>query len=140
MRRPLGQRPSGGREASQQPGDVPRRVLEIDQPHELVRRMGSIPRTPADAGAHHRHASTGEQVHRGGSAGQWNDERGLAVDLVGHLSGEPHEVMFVGPNGTVVEPGYLAGTVLLWTRGKVTYRLEGNLSLASALELARSVS
>jgi len=56
------------------------------------------------------------------------------------LSGEPHEVMFVGPNGTVVEPGYLAGTVLLWTRGKVTYRLEGNLSLARALELARSVS
>jgi len=55
------------------------------------------------------------------------------------LSGRPHEVMFTGPNGEVVSPVYLAGTVLLWERGGVTFRLEGNLSRARAVELARSV-
>ena len=37
------------------------------------------------------------------------------------------------------EPTYLAGTVLLWNRGPVLLRLEGDLTRAEALELARSV-
>ena len=34
---------------------------------------------------------------------------------------------------------YLAGTVLLWNRGPLLLRLEGDLTRAEALELAESV-
>jgi hypothetical protein len=33
----------------------------------------------------------------------------------------------------------LAGNVLVWTRGDLTLRLEGNLTRQRALELARSI-
>jgi hypothetical protein len=56
------------------------------------------------------------------------------------LSGEPHDLMFTAPNGeTVFEPVFLAGTTLVWERGPLTMRLEGDLTLAQALEIARSV-
>jgi hypothetical protein len=63
-----------------------------------------------------------------------NGERGLFVD------GPDHFVMFLDENGVISdEPTYLAGTVLLWNRGGLLLRLEGDLTLAEALELAESV-
>ena len=61
-------------------------------------------------------------------------ERGLFI------SGDEHFVMFVGPDSLITdEPTFLAGTVLLWNRGDLLLRLEGDLKRAEALELARSV-
>lgn len=61
-------------------------------------------------------------------------ERGL------FLSGDEHVVMFVGEDGRVTgEETHLAGTVLLWNRGELLLRLEGELSRAEALELAQMV-
>ena len=61
-------------------------------------------------------------------------ERGLFV------SGDQHFVMFLDANGAVAdERTYLAGTVLLWNRGQLLLRLEGDLTRAEALELAESV-
>lgn len=61
-------------------------------------------------------------------------ERGLFV------SGDEHVVMFVDENGSITdEPTFLAGTVLLWNRGDLLLRLEGDLTRAEALELAASV-
>ena len=62
------------------------------------------------------------------------DERGLFI------SGDEHFVMFLGPDSVITdEPTFLAGTVLLWNRGDLLLRLEGDLTRAEALELARSV-
>ena len=36
------------------------------------------------------------------------------------------------------EPTYLAGTVLLWNRGELLLRLEGDLTQAEAVRLAES--
>jgi hypothetical protein len=61
-------------------------------------------------------------------------ERGLFV------TGDDHYVMFVDENSMITdEPTYLAGTVLLWNRGPLLLRLEGDLTRAQALELAESV-
>ena len=61
-------------------------------------------------------------------------ERGLFI------SGEEHFVMFLGPDSAITdERTFLAGTVLLWNRGDLLLRLEGDLTRAEALELARSV-
>ena len=61
-------------------------------------------------------------------------ERGLFI------SGDEHFVMFLGPDSLITdEPTFLAGTVLLWNRGDLLLRLEGDLTRAEALELARSV-
>lgn len=61
-------------------------------------------------------------------------ERGLFI------SGGEHIVMFLDENGAVTgEPTYLAGTVVLWNRGPLLMRLEGDLTREEALELARSV-
>ena len=61
-------------------------------------------------------------------------ERGLFV------TGDDHFVMFVDENGAITdEHTYLAGTVLLWNRGPLLLRLEGDLTRAEALELAESV-
>jgi hypothetical protein len=60
-------------------------------------------------------------------------ERGLFI------AGD-HFVMFVNENGAVTdEPTFLAGTVLLWNRGPLLLRLEGDLTRAEAVELARSI-
>ena len=61
-------------------------------------------------------------------------EQGLFV------TGEEHFVMFRNEDGnTTDEPTYLAGTVLLWNRGELLLRLEGDLTREQALVLARSV-
>jgi hypothetical protein len=61
-------------------------------------------------------------------------ERGLFI------TGDEHFVMFLDENSAIAdEPTYLAGTVLLWNRGPLLLRLEGDLTRAEALELARSV-
>ena len=61
-------------------------------------------------------------------------ERGLFI------TGDEHFVMFFDENGAITdEPTFLAGTVLLWNRGPLLLRLEGDLTRAGALELASSV-
>jgi hypothetical protein len=61
-------------------------------------------------------------------------ERGLFI------TGDEHFVMFLNEHGRISdEQTYLAGTVLLWNRGPLLLRLEGDLTRAEALELARSV-
>ncbi len=61
-------------------------------------------------------------------------ERGLFV------SGDEHFVMFLDENEEIAdELTYLAGTVLLWNRGPLLLRLEGDLTRDQALELAESV-
>ena len=56
------------------------------------------------------------------------------------ITGDDHFVMFRDENGAITdERTYLAGTVLLWNRGELLLRLEGDLTRAEALELADSV-
>jgi hypothetical protein len=56
------------------------------------------------------------------------------------ITGADHFVMFRDKNGAIRdEKTYLAGTVLLWDRGPLLLRLEGDLTRVEALELARSV-
>jgi len=61
-------------------------------------------------------------------------ERGLFI------TGDEHFVMFVDEIGAIKdEPTYLVGTVLLWNRGPLLLRLEGDLTRDEAIELAESV-
>lgn len=61
-------------------------------------------------------------------------ERGLFI------TGDDHFVVFRDETGAITgERTYLAGTVLLWNRGPLLLRLEGDLTQAEALELAGSV-
>ena len=61
-------------------------------------------------------------------------ERGLFI------TGDQHFVMFFDEKGAIDdEETYLAGTVLLWNRGPLLLRLEGDLTRAKAVELAESV-
>jgi hypothetical protein len=61
-------------------------------------------------------------------------EPGLFVD------GADHFVMFLDENGEISdEETYLAGTVLLWNRGPLLLRLEGDMTLGEAIALAKSV-
>jgi hypothetical protein len=56
------------------------------------------------------------------------------------LSGEPHLVLLLDESGFVVEDSArLAGNVLVWEDGGVTYRLEGDFSEDEAVELAESL-
>jgi hypothetical protein len=56
------------------------------------------------------------------------------------LSGEPHVFYYVDASGESHEgTAYLARDTLLWTRGGITFRLEGDLSRTQALEIAESV-
>jgi hypothetical protein len=56
------------------------------------------------------------------------------------IEGAPHEFLFIAPNGQVVSaPLRLDKNTLLWQRGRVLLRLEGDLSLAQALRVARSL-
>jgi hypothetical protein len=56
------------------------------------------------------------------------------------LSGEAHFLVLLDENGLIVEDSArLARDVLIWERGGVGYRLEGDLTLDEALRLARSV-
>jgi hypothetical protein len=56
------------------------------------------------------------------------------------LTGEPHVFAYTTPDGAFHdEPVYLARDVLLWERGPLTLRLEGELTRDQALELAGRV-
>ncbi len=67
----------------------------------------------------------------GGATGvEWLDFDGAPALWI---SGAGHNVYFPGTSPR------LAGNVLVWERGSVTYRLEGTLSKSAALELARSL-
>jgi hypothetical protein len=56
------------------------------------------------------------------------------------LTGEPHVFYYVDAQGRFDDENVrLAGDVLLWERGQLTLRLEGDLSKADAAEIARSV-
>ena len=74
-------------------------------------------------------AATGTTVEQVRIAG----EPGLFV------SGAQHIVMFIGADGVIQdEQSFLAGTVLLWNRGPLLLRLEGDLTRDQAVELAES--
>jgi hypothetical protein len=56
------------------------------------------------------------------------------------ISGAPHEIVFVDPNGyPVFDSRRIVGETLLWARGDVTYRLESGLDQAAAIALADSL-
>jgi hypothetical protein len=56
------------------------------------------------------------------------------------LSGAPHVLMYVGPDGQVREDELrLAGNTLIWTIGPHTYRLESALDRDAAIALAETV-
>lgn len=63
-----------------------------------------------------------------------NGEQGLFI------SGAEHYVLYLDENSEITDDAtYLAGTVLLWNRGPLLLRLEGDLTRDDALELAESV-
>jgi hypothetical protein len=56
------------------------------------------------------------------------------------MTGSPHAVIFEDRSGNIREDALrLAGNVLLWERGPVVLRLEGDLPLGGMLEIARSM-
>lgn len=56
------------------------------------------------------------------------------------ISGNPHDLTYVEPNGQVISDSVrLAGDVLLWQRGDITLRIESGLSMAQALLVAQGV-
>ena len=55
------------------------------------------------------------------------------------LSGAPHGFAFISGGLPYQEPLYLARDTLLWERGTLTLRLEGELTLQQALELAHRI-
>lgn len=57
------------------------------------------------------------------------------------LSGGPHQVTYLTPDGTPTQDRRrLAGNTLLWEMDGVLYRIESDVSLARALEIAASMS
>lgn len=72
-------------------------------------------------------STTLEPVQVGGKPGYW-------------IAGGPHTVFFQAPDGAVQDYTVrVAGNTLMWVDGEVTLRLEGRLTRAEALALARSV-
>jgi hypothetical protein len=68
-----------------------------------------------------------EQVTVGGEPGYW-------------FSGEPHFFTYRDANGNFTEERTrLAGNTLIWQRGKLTLRLEGELSKQQAIRIAESM-
>jgi hypothetical protein len=55
------------------------------------------------------------------------------------IEGEPHVVFYETERGGADLPGRLARNTLVWSRGPVTLRLEGDLSQEQAERIARSV-
>ncbi len=52
---------------------------------------------------------------------------------------EPHEVVLLEPDGTRrTESARLAGHTLIWQDGNTTLRIEGDLALERAVEIAES--
>lgn len=53
---------------------------------------------------------------------------------------EPHPVIYLGRDGrTHEQPARLAGTTLIWERGGLTYRVEGDLTHEEAVAIAESM-
>ena len=78
-------------------------------------------------------------VKKIGGSGTRIEEVEVDGELGLFIAGE-HFVMFLDEDGAVTdEPTFLAGTVLLWNRGPLLLRLEGDLTRAEAVELAESV-
>jgi hypothetical protein len=55
------------------------------------------------------------------------------------ISGEPHTFAYLSTRVTIPERARLAGNVLLWEVGGVTYRIEGPRTLEEAMRVARSL-
>jgi len=56
------------------------------------------------------------------------------------ITGRPHEIVYVDPNGVPVFDGRLVvGNTLLWARDGITYRLESELDEDAAIALAGSL-
>jgi hypothetical protein len=71
--------------------------------------------------------TTAENVMVGEERGYW-------------IEGEPHEFYYLDENGQpIFETLRLAGNTLLWTRGDLTLRLEGDLTKDEALAIAESL-
>jgi hypothetical protein len=51
-----------------------------------------------------------------------------------------HAVYVRAPGGPRFDEARMAGNTLLWTRGPVTFRLEADITLGAALDLARTVA
>jgi hypothetical protein len=55
------------------------------------------------------------------------------------IAGEPHELFYVDPNNTAQHDAIrIAGNVLAWNDGDLTFRIEGARDLATALRIAES--
>lgn len=79
-------------------------------------------------------------VQKIGSAGTTVEEVTVDGEPGLFVSGDEHFVAFLDESGAVVgEETFLAGTVLLWNRGRLLLRLEGDLARDEAIELAESV-
>ncbi len=71
--------------------------------------------------------TTVQQVSVGGAPGLW-------------IEGAPHAIGYRDAEGRVFEDSVrLAGNVLLWQEGEVTYRIEGHLSRDEAIRIAESL-
>jgi hypothetical protein len=79
-------------------------------------------------------------VKKVGSSGTRIDRVTVAGEPGLFVSGDQHFVMFIDESGAVTDDQtYLAGTVLLWNRGPLLLRLEGDVTLAEALHFADAV-
>lgn len=72
-------------------------------------------------------ASTVEPVTVNGDPGYW-------------IEGEPHEIQYFDRDGDQVpDRTRLAGNVLLWQHGDITFRIEADITMAQALAIAESL-
>jgi hypothetical protein len=56
------------------------------------------------------------------------------------LEGRPHVLYFQAPDGSLLEQTVrLAGNVLLWERGDMTLRIEGDITMGQAIRIAESM-
>ncbi len=79
-------------------------------------------------------------VKKAGGGGTRIDEVDVDGEPALFVSGDPHVVMFRDARGAIAyESTALAGTVLLWNRGPLLFRLEADATLAEALALAHEV-
>ena len=67
-----------------------------------------------------------------------------AVTVNGHpgfwISGRPHDVQYLDPKGRPLSDLVrLAGNVLVWDEGGITFRVEADVPLSTALEIAASM-
>ena len=78
-----------------------------------------------------------KKVAGGGSTLELVDVHGRTAYWI---SGAPHQILYRDPEGVVREsPTRLAANTLLFSSGGVTFRIEGDIGLAQALEIARSL-